>query len=738
MPRRLFAVLFVLLAAAAPSMAITDEQVSQSIARMKRFFYAHQDPDTGGWPLPRYDNSLQRGGDTALVVLALLTSGESHQDPRLARAIEYLRGLELRGTYAVSLRNHVWARLPQEFHDPLVADTKWLVAAADHQGRFGYARTPEGATNHGTTHYGTLGLWEAKKRGADVPDSFWENSEEYFLAAQRPDGGWGYDRYSTAYGSMTAAGVTALLIAQQELYRDKTAPDPKASEGIARGMQWLDEKFDGATNPGGAGWNFYYLYAIERVALAGGVASFGGRDWFDAGAEYIFNQQTADDSESKSGGVNNDTIDTSFALMFLARGRVPVWLTKLSLPKQRWNNHHNDAFFLTSYLGDLRESEINWQAMSIDSDPARWLRSPLAFLASDEALELTAMQKAAIKRYLDLGGTLLASPDNGSEPFSKSIRALAEELYPQWPMRPLPPDHLLFSVLHQVPEGGEQVSGVSNGARELILLANRDWGFSFQSEAPPGRNPGWKIATNLWAIVSNRGLLPNRLDPRHEPRAEGAERRKTGEMQIGRVRYTKIGAASLTEPAAWDVLADHVFNRTGLDVTTTDVDLDTLGGSSLPLVHLAGVDAITLTQKQRDAMLTYARAGGTVLIESVGGQGAFASSIERDLLKVVGNQYAPLAPDDRILTGKGLEGGYDCRKVAYRRYAVATLGVTDRPRLAAISFGGRSAIILSREDLSLGVLNVNQWGITGYRRDSALHLMTNLVLSAAAKPAKPE
>lgn len=710
--------------------AASDEQVDQAIQRMKRYFYATQDPRSGGWPQLVYDNGPQHGGETALATLAMLMAGESPQDPRLARAIDYLKNAQLTGTYAVALRAHVWAQLSDDYHALLENDAKWLLAAADAQSRFRYGAEREGHANHSTTHYGILGLWESAKRGVAVPANFWDQAQRSFLEERNRDGGWGYEDATPSYGSMTAAGLTALLIAQQQLYHDRVKPQPQIARAIDEGLRWLDTRFDGNLNPGSAGWSYYYLYAVERVALASGVRFLNKQDWFAAGAQFILNEQVADDGSAKAGSIGGDPIDTAFALLFLARGRVPIWATKLALTGQASNNRPNDLNALTNYLSDLHEAEVNWQTLSIDAPPEQWLATPLVYLASDEALELTGAQKQAIKRYLDLGGTLLANPDDGSEKFSRSIRALAQELYPQGSMRKIPPEHPLFSVLHHVPNAAGQLSGLSNGTRELILLAERDWGFAWQAEQPAGNSLAWKVAANLWGLISDRGLLPNRLVERFEAKQP---RERTGRLAIGRAIYTADPALSLPEPAAWEPLANHLFNRTGLEIALRDIALEQIGDSDLPLIHVTGIEPVELTDAQRRALAAYIKRGGTLLVETVGGQGLFAAAFEKDLTLALGGVYAPLTADEPIISGRGIQGGYDNRTPAYRRFAVKTLGATQRPRLGAYFVDSRPAAIISREDLSQGVLGINHWGILGYQPDTARRLMTNIVLWAAQR-----
>src|SRR5262249_58803378 len=78
---------------------------------------------------------------------------------------------------------------------------------------------------------------------------------------------------------------------------------------------------------GNTGRGYYYLWSLERVAVAYGLESIGGKDWYGWGAHIIVGNQHPDGSWSAKypeGGV-----DTSFALLFLVRANLATDLTDL-------------------------------------------------------------------------------------------------------------------------------------------------------------------------------------------------------------------------------------------------------------------------------------------------------------------------------------------------------------------------------------------------------------------------
>ena len=696
-----------------PAMGVTDEEVGKAIARMKKKMYGLQTADGSFEKGMEGKHDRNTGGVTALVTLSLLVSGESMQHPKIQKALKYLRRVDMSGTYAIAVRGHVWSYLPSSYHGYLEKDAAWLLQTSqqhkhgifDYQQKYGASRI-----DHSVSQYGMLGLWQAGKRGVPVPQSFWKGIESHFIKAQLPSGGWSYNMdASKERESMTLSGLTALLVSQQELYRNNKLPNKEITASIAKGMQWMDKRF---TN--GQGW--YSLYGLERVALASGTRFFNKRDWYQTGADKGVRVGGG------GGGHGGAAVNDSFALMFLSRGRVPVWINKLEVPGQQWNNRPNDLYFLNQYLSDLREGEVNWQVVSMDYRPDDWLLAPVAYVSSTEDLKFSDKQKANLKQYLDRGGLLVANPEGTY--FKQSIKALVEELYPQYKMRTLEQSHPIYHVLHQIDAKRVKIQGLSNGARELVMMFDSDVGYQWQADR---KNSGavWDMGSNLFALATNRGVLSNRLIP---PFVSRKKRNVSGEMVVGRAKYD---GNWLPEPASWKLLGNPMFNKTGVNIKTADVELSSLSGATQKFIHLAGTNAYTLKNAEREAIKQYVAGGGTILVETVGGIGDFASNVEKQLAGVFKNPAVPLGSSDALISGEGISGGYDCSRVSWRWRTVQTMAVGSRPRLAAILIDGRPAVIISHEDLSLGMMGLRHWHVMGYSQKSSRQLATNILLSAS-------
>jgi len=85
-----------------------------------------------------------------------------------------------------------------------------------------------------------------------------------------------------------------------------------------------------------------------------------------------------------------------------------------------------------------------------------------------------------------------------------------------------------------------------------------------------------------------------------------------------------------------------------------------------------------------------------------------------------------------LSSGVYLGKGRDIRKVAYRGQAKLRLGSRE-PNLRAVTVGERAGVLLSREDITHGLLGCPSYPVDGYEPKWAFAIMRNIVLAAAGK-----
>jgi len=519
---------------------------------------------------------------------------------------------------------------------------------------------------------------------------------------------------------MTCAGLTVLYVAQQELFRDQSKPNPKITASIEKALDYLNKNFNPkAGTHGGAS---YYWYGYERVGLASGIKYFGGKDWF---------QEIAQKIVRKKANYGNSIHTASFDLMFLARGRVPVWINKLQIPGTAWNNRPNDVYFLNRYISEYREHEVNWQVVGVESDPKEWMAAPLLWISSDGEIDWTDEQVSKIKEYIDLGGTVIANPEDRSSSFRASIQDLAEKMYPELKFENVERDHPMANLLEGDPRGSKrpEFEILDNGARVLMIMPKRDWGMTFQKDPnpDPDKVDAWRDIINIYGVVTDRGELTPRLSTPWVAKKSAAS---TGTIKVFVPQWSDE-AGKVHEHSVYRVMKNYMHNETGKSLEVIKAPLTELANADPALLHMMGVNAVSLTAEERDAVQSYAGSGGTILIENLGGTGEFATSMRDQLSPLFPGADDPVSNRSDIISGRNLpEGAKRNRDFYYRKLVIERSNPDGRLLLRGWMKNERYPVLLSYEDLSLGMLGVKQYGINGYSIESARNIMLNILLEA--------
>jgi hypothetical protein len=599
--------------------------------------------------------------------MAMLACGQSHQAREVQAAIRASRALRAKGTYTVSLRSALYSQLPlSAARQDLAQDLRLLLMAAIDKGasRGLYAYQPsmggEESGDLSNSQYGVLGVWYAADAGLEVPLAYWQRVESVWQEAQNDDGGWGYrPRDGRSYQSMTLAGLTTLVIAQDYLLSATYQPPGRRRDNVSQrnALDWLGKNFAVSHNPGrdtatvrAAGPNdpsgalglaeailsrqdafdsgtfvHYMLFGMERLGEATGLTHFGPHAWYSRGADYLLRTQQPDGSWQ---GTFGKPVDTSFALLFLARGRAPVAIQRLQVGEFA-ANRPRDAAAVIRWLRRQTERHMNWQQLSPDAPAADWRQSPILLLASHQEVPLTPDHQAALKRYIDEGGTLLAVAE-GDTPhrFNQWLAQLAATLYPQYSMRELSKDHPLFTANFPAADYPGKVMAMSNGVRELIIHApDSDLTWRWQSSAGRTRGdaPHLGLVGNLHLIVTERA----------NPRLKGDDwfaefdTARPGPQNRWPVSRIRFGGNWDAESAGWANLAARLHNDGTAAVAAEPCSPEELNPTRASVAHLSSTHGFTPSPVQQSALTAYVDAGGTLLFDATGGDTAAAQSVRR-------------------------------------------------------------------------------------------------------------
>ncbi|MCA9223077.1 MAG: hypothetical protein KDA71_22315 [Planctomycetales bacterium] len=359
MTRIVIAFLFLALAASwsssIPVQAADQRAIARAVTRGRDYLKTQQ-TQQGTW------NTMGRMlGETALVGLALLETGETPDSKVIQNAAEQVRALSPANgsTYEVTLAILFLDRLGESRDRALIRNLGERLSqgqCGDGSWSYGVPRDEESPVrriraaggDNSNTQFAALGSWVARRHEVNM-DATLRQVDQYFRGSiDANQGGWGYHRSGGSTPAMTCAGLIALAThqgTQPQLRANREgrprngaangqagdagvrpAPrnDPVVKDALAYLARILQQ--DQAAGRGALASDLYFCWSLERVGMIYGLQRIGDVDWYDWGAEQIVGMQGADGSWQTRyrGGV-----DTSFALLFLSKSNVAKDLTSV-------------------------------------------------------------------------------------------------------------------------------------------------------------------------------------------------------------------------------------------------------------------------------------------------------------------------------------------------------------------------------------------------------------------------
>jgi hypothetical protein len=729
-----------------PAHAATTEQVDAAIKKGVEFLYSKQ--NNGHWektnaPDPK---DTQFTGLTALATYALLAAGESPQNPKLAQSIEWLKKNDTKGIYALGCRAQVWNLIPHEKDQSVVEALKKDAALllegarkAKGQGFRGLYHYTVSARDYDAScsQYGVLGMWAMDRAGLEIPDLYWQSVEDAWKKNQNPDGGWSYIKGGDAkHGqttiNMTAAGIATLFITQDYLRSMDgiRCTGNTANEPIDKAMTWIETNLPELFKKNQV--IPYGMYGIERIGVASGYKYFGSLDWYKEGSDQLVKRGFA------------DVPTTSFIILFLARGRAPVVMNKLqySIDKKEgnWNQRPRDAANVVRYVAKQMERDLNWQIVNLNVDVDDLHDSPILYISGNQALKFTEEEEGKLKQFVEQGGLILGHADCSEPNFAKSFKALGSKLFKNaGEFRKLEADHPIYTrqqFLAKNWKNKPDIQGLSNQVRELMLLIpSGDPGKAWQLNDNKSKEEQFQMLSDIFLYsVEGKDLRykGSTYIVKADPKVKAS---KT--LKIARI---DAGENSDPEPGGWRRLSNVIHNGFGIDLETPMVKLTPGALKDYKLAHLTGTGKLKLKEDQQKVLKEFVDGGGTLMIDAANGDSEFAAAIEDTLQHMFGDDAGQLSNPIEMKHALYNATGTQMGDIVFRSFARGKVPRgQNTPLLRGITVKGRLAVILSREDLSGGIVGESIDGILGYAPESATQIMTNVVLFAngGAKPLPP-
>lgn len=752
--------------------AVTPEKVRDAIEKGIRFLRKNvQDPNKGAWQ----EYVGQPGGVTSLATLALLESGVPVDDALIQKSLIYLRGFsgtnQPKKTYAVALQTMVFCAAEPEKDMALIrSNAAYLesiqIRGGERSGMWSYGKLGEGGGggDNSNTQFALLALDQAANIGVKINEQTWRLSYNYWKSTQNANGSWGYLPGSGGTGSMTCAGTTSMIITSRRL----TQGDAQVINGsvnccgqqlqedsIERAFRWLSRAFTVRSNPtdggGGGSHLLYYLYGVERVGRLSGRRFIGDHDWYREGAELLVKQQQNFTGEWIGKGAveaRSPVISTCLALLFLGKGRRPILMSKLKYGEGKdWNNHRNDVNNLTGFVESKWKQKMTWQVIDVAvAAPEDLLQSPVLWISGKKGFKLTPQQEDNLRLYIEQGGFIFAEACCGGKDFDRDFRALVGRIFPDAPLRLLPPDHPVWYAEQRVdPKYVRPLFGIDACCRTSIVYCPQDlscyWELNRavdQITEKPIRDEILAcnlIGTNVLTYATGR-QLKDKLEQIEIDVNEGVGDTQTrNTFYIAKLQH---GGGADDAPAALSNMVKVAGSQLELrfDATRKLISLSSEKLHEYPILFMHGRRDFRFNAKQRKTLATFLNNGGFLFADAICASVPFQEAFRREIKAALPDAQWKRIPLDHPMFSDEYQG-FDVTTVSINDPQAPGTGEGLKtrqrkiaPLLEGIWIDERLVIAFSPNDMSCAMESGNSLQCKGYTREDAARLATNIILFA--------
>ncbi|TWU40972.1 DUF4159 domain-containing protein [Novipirellula artificiosorum] len=720
-------------------------------------------------------------GLSALCTLSLLNAGVSREDPAIASAMKYLRSFEPDDTYSLSLQTLVYCQLGAAGDLPrLRRNVGQLVATQNNggpkSGAWGYG-SQMGSGDPSNSQFALLALGAAKDRGIDVDTTVFERSIRYWTSIQRSGGGWAYTGGQPPTGSMACAGIASMIIGRggmkgtsSRIVGDQIqccGNPANANDPVQAGLDWLGKSFSVEVNPGtsNSATYYYYLYALERVGRLSGRRFIGGHDWYREGAEALLEEHDQFQGFWSGSGPweTNNEIATSFALLFLSKGKRQVVAGQLQYPSQiqdEWRSHPEGLKQLVRQVERDWGRDLTWQTIVGQTPDGEvvavedLLQTPVLIIRGRSTLSFSAELVERLGKYIEQGGTIFFEADGGdgcgdASAFEVSVRRLCGIWFEGASLDRLPPTHPVWFAEHEVsPDSVELIGkdfwvyGVQACCRTAVFYVPNSLSCRWElSDVLVGRNEvpsavrgqvdlAVRLGENVIAYATGRDLK-DKLEKRTI--LEGGEAPEPNRGTI-HVAMLALGAGGDEARRAIPNAAELIRRQVKIDLVAADqpIGIEAPNLNRVPILWMHGRTDFSLNLTQREMVAEFLRNQGMIFATSICGNEAFAEAFRREMALVLPD--APLQRMDAshpALTS--VYGGFDLSSVTIREpsdrgrsQVIETR--SGPPILEYATVDNMVNVFFSPLDVSCALESQNSVQCPGYPTADAAKIVANMLL----------
>ena len=421
----------------------------------------------------------------------------------------------------------------------------------------------------------------------------------------------------------------------------------------------------------------------------------------------------------------------------------PTVVVKLMTASQLdWATDPNDINNLLVWMQARLKINFSYEEKPLSQVKLDAARLPMLYRTGHNAFTFSPKERTALRDYILKGGFIYFDTCCGREAFAQSARKELALIFPEKPLRRLPPDHPMFRCYYDVPKVSytpaagisgmtpPPIEGIDIGCRTAILFSSYDMSCGWDMhthQASKGIEAKYalRLGANLVAYATATksmgvSLAESRLYVDKDPT-------KADKFRIGQVMHDGQWNPDVS---GLSTLLDTVSTTTSMKVSfdTQPLKLNNAQLTSFPFLYMTGHDALKLSEAEIASLRNYLRMGGFLFADACCGRQGYDQAFRRLIKEVLpGHQLAKLDPSHPIYSAH-----HKIRQVNYTQGAIVHGNMQNPgvPALEGIIVDGHLAVAYSPLDIGCG------WELkpcpycVGYESQDAIKLGVNVVLYA--------
>jgi hypothetical protein len=421
----------------------------------------------------------------------------------------------------------------------------------------------------------------------------------------------------------------------------------------------------------------------------------------------------------------------------------PVVVVKISTGNQLdWATDPNDINNLLLWMQTRLKINFSFEEKPLGQVKLDAARLPMLYRTGHNEFTFSPQDRQALRDYILNGGFIFFDTCCGRDAFANSVRKEMAEIFPERPLRQLPPDHPLFNCYYDVQKVGytpacgtaelttPPVEGIDVGCRTPILFCPYDLSCGWDMhthKAAKGIDAKYalRLGANFIAYATaTKSMGVSLAESRLYVDKENA---KADKFRIGQVIHDGQWD---TNPSGLSTLLDTINAESSLEVSfaTEPLKLDSDKLTSFPFIYMTGHSKFNLSDPEIAALKNYLQLGGFLFADACCGREAFDLAFRQLMGRVFPNhKLARLDPAHPVYSTKHPIRAANFTQGAQVQKKLANPGV---PALEGVIVDGQLVVVYSSLGIGCG------WELkpcpycVGYESQDAIKLGVNIVMYA--------